>query len=303
MQLEVRGIDKRFGEHQVLKNVSFSAQSGQALGLLGRNGAGKTTTIRIIMQVFGADAGEILVDGVPIRQARVRIGYLPEERGLYPKKQILEQMVYLGVLRGMRAKQARAAALAWLKRLEMDAFATKALDTLSKGNQQKVQLAATLMHDPEIVILDEPFSGLDPVNAQLLKDVVGELLAAGKVVLFSSHQMSYVEEFCENIAILNGGHIVLGGNLRQIKRGYDRSTVLIQSPERARLEDYLWQNAQGLVLESRIMGEALACKLPGAQDKARLLALLAQSGLEVDGFEVYEPTLSDIFVQYTEEGL
>ena len=227
MKLEVKDIRKSFGDKEILKGISFSVESGKALGLLGRNGAGKTTTIRILMDVFHANSGELLLDGEKFDPRKVQIGYLPEERGLYPKREILEQMVYLARLRGVSRKQAVENSKRWLKRLEVDQYATKLLETLSKGNQQKVQLASTLVCDPDIVILDEPFSGLDPVNSQILQDVVQELITEGKIVIFSSHQMSYVEEFCEDIVIINHGEVALSGNLSEIKREFGKDQLVI----------------------------------------------------------------------------
>ena len=218
MLLELKNINKSFGEKEVLRNISFSAESGKAFGLLGRNGAGKTTTIRILMNVFAADSGEILIDGKPIDHKQISIGYLPEERGLYPKKIILDQLIYFAELRGMNRREATKSVDYWLERLGMSEYRNKRLDTLSKGNQQKIQLVTALAHDPHIVILDEPFSGLDPVNAMLLKDVVKEQIAKGKIVLFSSHQMSYIEEFCDSIAIINKGEIAISGELYDFGR-------------------------------------------------------------------------------------
>ena len=172
MKLEVKDIRKTFGDKEVLHGINFAVESGRALGLLGRNGAGKTTTIRILMDVFHANSGEILLDGKRFIQSKHQIGYLPEERGLYPKRTVLDQMIYLAALRGMKSREAKESAMKWAKRLEVDEYVARKLETLSKGNQQKVQLAATLVCNPEIVILDEPFSGLDPVNSQMLKDVV-----------------------------------------------------------------------------------------------------------------------------------
>ena len=209
MKLEVKDIRKSFGDKEVLHGISFAVEAGSALGLLGRNGAGKTTTIRILMDVFHADSGEILLNGKRFIPSKHKIGYLPEERGLYPKRTVMDQMVYLASLRGMSGKEAKESAGKWLKRLEVAEYVNRKLETLSKGNQQKVQLAATLVSNPEIVILDEPFSGLDPVNSQILKDVVNELITDGRLVIFSSHQMSYVEEFCDNISVINQGEVVL----------------------------------------------------------------------------------------------
>ncbi|MEG0094370.1 MAG: ATP-binding cassette domain-containing protein, partial [Erysipelotrichaceae bacterium] len=218
MILEVKEIRKSFSGSEVLHGISFSVESGKALGLLGRNGAGKTTIIRILMDVFKADSGKILIDGKEFEPVKYQIGYLPEERGLYPKKKVTEQIVYLAQLRGMSSKIAKESTKVWLEKLGIEEYANRTLDSLSKGNQQKVQLAQTLVCNPEIVILDEPFSGLDPVNAQILKDTVRELISENKLVIFSSHQMSYVEEFCEEIEIVNKGEIVLSGNLKEIKK-------------------------------------------------------------------------------------
>ena len=201
MKLEIKDIYKSFTQTEVLHGISFSVERGKALGLLGRNGAGKTTTIRIIMNLFEANKGEILLDGKKFTPKYHHIGYLPEERGLYPKKKVFEQLVYLGELRGLSRKEAKENTNYWLKRLGVEEYKNKMLETLSKGNQQKVQLAETFLTNPDIVILDEPFSGLDPVNSQILKDIINELISQNKLLIFSSHQMGYVEEFCEFIHI------------------------------------------------------------------------------------------------------
>lgn len=229
MILELKNIEKSFGEKKVLAGVSFKAEGGKAFGLLGRNGAGKTTSIRILMDVFPANSGEVLIDGQPIDYNKIGIGYLPEERGLYPKKIIIDQLTYFAELKGMSHKAAIQSIDYWLERLGMTEYRNKRLDTLSKGNQQKIQLITALAHDPDIIILDEPFSGLDPVNAMLLKDVVKEQIAKGKIVLFSSHQMSYIEEFCDSIAILNNGVVALHGDLHDIKRDYPRNRLLVRT--------------------------------------------------------------------------
>ena len=229
MILELNNIDKSFGEKEVLKGVSFTAEGGKAFGLLGRNGAGKTTSIRIIMNVFPANGGEVLLDGKPIDYNKIGLGYLPEERGLYPKKPVIDQLAYFAELKGMSAKEAVRAVGYWLDRLGMTEYRNKRLDTLSKGNQQKIQLITALAHNPHIVILDEPFSGLDPVNAMLLKDVVKEQISQGKIVLFSSHQMAYIEEFCDSIAILSAGRVAISGDLIEIKRNYVRDKLVVST--------------------------------------------------------------------------
>lgn len=301
MRLQTENLTKSFGEKQVLKGVSFAVESGRALGLLGRNGAGKTTTIRIIMQMFSPDSGKVLLDGTPLHTDRVQIGYLPEERGLYPKKPILEQLLYFGKLGGLSKKQAAAQAERLLARLGMAEYRDKRLDTLSKGNQQKIQLVATLITDPDIVILDEPFSGLDPVNAKLLKDLVKEMIAEGKLVLFSSHQMNYIEEFCNDIVILHDGKAVLSGDIGEIKRGFDRRTVEIVTTESNAVMSFLQKHKSEAVQKAEASENLVTVTLARAEDKAVLYALLADCADKIDAFRVKEPTLNEIFVHYTED--
>ncbi len=291
MKLELNNIEKSFGEKQVLKGVSLTAEGGKAFGLLGRNGAGKTTSIRILMNVFPANRGRVLLDGRPIDYRRVRFGYLPEERGLYPKKKIIDQLVYFAELKGMGHADAVRSVDKWLERLGMTEYRAKRLDTLSKGNQQKIQLITALAHDPQIVILDEPFSGLDPVNAMLLKDVVREEIAKGKIVLFSSHQMNYIEEFCDSIAILNGGQVVLAGELHEIKRNYPRNRLVVQSAERERILGELGDCCRATE------NGALLITLPSPADKAGMMKRLTEH-YDVDEIKVFEPSLNDIFVEY-----
>lgn len=303
MNFQANQITKSFGEKHVLNNVSLQAQSGKAVGLLGRNGAGKTTTIRIIMGVFPPDSGSILMDGKPIQRENINIGYLPEERGLYPKKVILDQLIYLAQLRGMKVKDAKASIKHWLDRLEMGEYINKKLDTLSKGNQQKIQLVATLLTNPDFVILDEPFSGLDPVNAMMLKDMVKELIAQGKVVLFSSHQMNYVEEFCDSIAILNKGEIVLSGDIKEIKRSYDRSTIVVTAPELFNIQAFCKEKCKDIAVSTALEDDMLKVKMTSPDCKNALLAALAEQNFDIDGVRVYEPSLNDIFVEYTEDSI
>ena len=291
MILELRNIDKSFGEKEVLKGVSFTAEGGKAFGLLGRNGAGKTTSIRILMNVFPANSGEVLIDGKPIDYDKIGIGYLPEERGLYPKKLIIDQLVYFAELKGMSAKDAVKAVDYWLSRLGMSEYRNKRLDTLSKGNQQKIQLITALAHDPDIVILDEPFSGLDPVNAMLLKDVVKEQISKGKIVLFSSHQMSYIEEFCDSIAIINAGKVAISGYLHEIKRTYPRDKIVVSTgaPEKimADLGDICTEREDGTLL----------IQLASPDEKQSMMKRLVES-YDIDEVKVFEPSLNDIFVEY-----
>ena len=291
MLLELKNINKSFGEKEVLRNISFRAESGKAFGLLGRNGAGKTTTIRILMNVFAADSGEILIDGKPIDHKQISIGYLPEERGLYPKKIILDQLVYFAELRGMSRREATKSVDYWLDRLGMSEYRTKRLDTLSKGNQQKIQLVTALAHDPHIVILDEPFSGLDPVNAMLLKDVVKEQISKGKIVLFSSHQMSYIEEFCDSIAIIDKGKIAISGELYDIKRNYVRDRLVVFSTESEQILADL-----GGDCTMREDG-SLIIRMSSPIEKADVMKTLVER-YDIDEVKVFEPSLGDIFVEY-----
>ena len=291
MVLELKNIEKSFGEKRVLEGVSFSAEGGKAFGLLGRNGAGKTTTIRILMDVFPANGGEVLIDGKPIDYNKISLGYLPEERGLYPKKLIIDQLVYFAELKGMDHRDAIASVDRWLSRLGMTEYRNKRLETLSKGNQQKIQLITALAHDPHIVILDEPFSGLDPVNAMLLKDVVKEQIAKGKILLFSSHQMSYIEEFCDSIAILNKGKAVLHGDLHDIKRNYKRDRLVVRTEHPEPI-----QKAFGDRCSLRENGELLL-RMDCPEDKRAVMSQLAEQ-YDVDEIRVFEPSLNDIFVEY-----
>ena len=291
MILELKNIEKSFGEKKVLTGVSFKAEGGKAFGLLGRNGAGKTTSIRILMDVFPANSGEVLIDGQPIDYNKIGIGYLPEERGLYPKKIILDQLTYFAELKGMSRKEAVKSIDYWLERLGMTEYRNKKLETLSKGNQQKIQLITALAHDPDIIILDEPFSGLDPVNAMLLKDVVKEQISKGKIVLFSSHQMSYIEEFCDSIAILNNGVVALHGDLHDIKRDYprDRLVVRTESPD-AIIADF---GSTCTVMEN---GNLMIRLADPCEKKATMTRLVEK--YDIDEVKVFEPSLNDIFVEY-----
>ena len=294
MILEFKDVNKSFGQKQVLKGVSFCAESGKAFGLLGRNGAGKTTSIRILMDVFHADSGEILIDGRPIKYDEIGFGYLPEERGLYPKIKIFDQLVYFAQLKGMKPKDAAKAVDYWLGRLGMGEYRNKRLDTLSKGNQQKIQLVTALSHDPHVVILDEPFSGLDPVNARLLKDIVRETISKGKIVLFSSHQMNYIEEFCDSVAILSAGQVVLTGDLREIKRNYVRDKLCIRTEQPSKVTEMYGDRVKTATDGSLIL------KMDSPEDKKRVMSELLEV-CDVDFVGVYEPSLNDIFVEYTEK--
>ena len=296
MELELKNIYKSFGTKEVLKGVSLKATGGKAFGLLGRNGAGKTTSIRILMNVFPADKGEITIDGKKLDYNKITFGYLPEERGLYPKKKIISQLAYFSELKGMSHNEAVASADRWLERLGMSEYRNKRLDTLSKGNQQKIQLITALAHNPDIVILDEPFSGLDPVNAMLLKDVVKEVISLGKIVLFSSHQMNYIEEFCDSIAIINKGEVVLHGELDEIKRNYKRDRLVVRSLQADKIISQLGSKCKATDKNSLIV------QLDSPEDKNSMMKSLAEN-FDIDEIKVFEPSLNDIFIEYTEKDI
>ena len=298
MKLEVKELRKTFEDNEVLHGISFSVESGKALGLLGRNGAGKTTTIRILMDVFKANSGEILMDGRNFNPKDFQIGYLPEERGLYPKKKVMEQIVYLATLRGMTKKEAKESTRKWLNRLGVSEYENRKLETLSKGNQQKVQLAQTLVCNPDIVILDEPFSGLDPVNSQILKDVVNELIAENKLVIFSSHQMSYVEEFCDEIAIINKGEIVLSGNLKNIKKDFGKNRLILSANNMSleELSSFATKNLTDIVKVYETKKNFIVLELCDGKSKNDLLEKILTTDIDIEKFAEYEPTLTDIFV-------
>ena len=298
MKLEVKDITKSFGDKQVLHGISFEVQSGRALGLLGRNGAGKTTTIRILMDVFRANSGEVLLDGEKFNQRKHLIGYLPEERGLYPKKKVIEQMVYLGRIRGISKSEAVANSKKWLKRLGVLEYENAKLETLSKGNQQKVQLASTLVCDPDIVILDEPFSGLDPVNSRILQDVVMELIGQNKIVIFSSHQMSYVEEFCKDIVIINKGDVVLSGDLDNIKREFGKNQLVVSAVDKTLddLENIINEHMSDILEITGRTKEELIIKNVADVSRKQILPKFISENIEIERFETYKPSLNDIFV-------
>ncbi len=293
MLLEMKEIHKNFGNKQVLKGVSFSSRDGSAFGLLGRNGAGKTTTIRILMNVFSADSGTVEIDGKPVDYRQIKFGYLPEERGMYPKRKVKEQLVYFAMLKGLSKTEAYKAVEYWLDKMGMTKEADRKLETLSKGNQQKIQLITALAHSPDIIALDEPFSGLDPVNATLLKNIVSEQIWNGKIVIFSSHQMNYVEEFCDRVAIIQDGKISLNGDLYQIKKSLARDKLRIRTNEADKILNSLGDRCE------KINAHEVIFSLKDPKLRKETMSFLA-SQFDIDEIGVYEPSLNEIFIQYTQ---
>lgn len=299
MELVIRDLRKSFDGVEVLHGISFSIRSGKALGLLGRNGAGKSTTIRILMDVFKANAGSIMIDGKIFHPKQYKIGYLPEERGLYPKKTVSEQLIYLAQLRGCSKQEAKNNLHYYLKRLNIEEYEQRVLDTLSKGNQQKVQLIQTLICNPDIIILDEPFSGLDPVNAQLLKDVVMEEIQKGKLVIFSSHQMNFVEEFCEDIVILHKGEVVLNGNLKQIKKEYGKNRLVLKGVTHSskQLQALLETKYNDYVKVIQEYDDGVLLELKNNTTRQSILEIMVKEQIDLEKFYIYEASLTDIFIE------
>lgn len=292
MILEVKDLHKNYGKLQVLKGVSFQVKSGSPFAFLGRNGSGKSTTFRIIVNVLRANSGEILLDGEPFKYSKNEIGYSPEEKVLYQKKKVLDQLVYFAELKGMSHSLATKKVLEYLDRVELVNAKDKLVNTLSKGNQQKLQMIVALVHDPKVIILDEPFSGLDPVNAEVLKKFVREEKEKDKLILLSSHQMNYVEEFCKEMAILSDGKVSITGNISKIKQGYERNSLeLVSEFKKEIANEYLKnisiQNDEKLILKFNNIDEAR-----NAMEKIT-------SEYKVDSIKLVEPSLNDIFVQYT----
>lgn len=295
MILEFRNIEKSFGDKKVLKGINFTAKSGVANGYLGRNGSGKTTSFRVLLDIFKPDKGEILLDGKPLDHSKVKIGYLPEERGMYDGVRLVDQLAYFGMLKGMTKKAARDEAKKWLDFFELEDN-KQALKTLSKGNAQKIQIIQSVMNDPDILVFDEPFSGLDPVNVGKLKEIITEFIKKDKLVIFSSHQMPVVETFCEDINILEQGEIVLSGNLDYIKKqlGHGKMILSVSNLEKEELLANLKSIPMGIEYSLVPEGVLLDFKEEGA--KKELLAKLSTSSFNVEEFKLYKPSLEEIFV-------
>ena len=297
MILEVQNIVKSFGDKEILHDISFTVSSGRAMGFLGRNGAGKSTTIRCLMDVFRQDNGQFLLDGLPFKPWKQKIGYLPEERGMYQKNEVLPQLTYFAMLRGASRADAEKSADYWIDYFGLGDFKKKKLETLSKGNQQKIQIAQAFLNEPDILILDEPFSGLDPVNAQVFKDTIKDFVREGRLVIFSSHQMSYVEEVCDDVTLIHEGRILLSGDLSDIKLEEGRNKLFLSIVDYAQenLEQALLKAFPGILISQAEDGLVLDTR--GKNLQGELLAWLGTQSLAVRRFGLYEPSLSDIFIE------
>ena len=290
--LILENVSKTFVEKKAVEGISFSLNKPGVFGLLGTNGAGKTTTIRMLLGIIKKDSGEITWKGKEVDRKHVRFGYLPEERGVYPKTKIFDQLMYFARLKGMKVKEATEAIDYWLKRLDMEEYRNMLAEKLSKGNQQKIQFIIAVMNDPELIVLDEPFSGLDPVNTEMLSKVVEELVSKNKYIIMSSHQMSSIEEFCSNLTILNRGNTVLQGNLEEIKESYPSEKIEIISKDN--IEDII--KNQGLeILENR--ENHYLVRIKEQTEGQNLFKKLAENNINLSKFEFKKPTLNEIFIE------
>ena len=292
MSLVVENLTKRFGEKTAVDHISFSMETPGVFGLLGTNGAGKTTTIRTILGIMEADEGKAQWNGRKINRETLAFGYLPEERGIYMKTKVLEQLIYFGMLRGMKREAAKKSALGYMERLGVMEYKNMPAEKLSKGNQQKVQLISALIHNPRLVFLDEPFSGLDPVNGKMLRDLVSELVEEGKYIILSTHQMETVEEYCKNLLILNRGKTILQGNLKEIKSAFGRTNLCVtvngDVEDMAREEGLEIFERRAVETEYKFQEEEMA---------HRFLKRMLDAGVYPDKFEIREPSLQEIFVR------
>jgi len=290
--IELSRVSKSYDSFVAVNELSFRIANGAVFGLLGPNGAGKTSTIRMMIGITIPDSGQITLFGKPFeRRSLHRVGYLPEERGLYKKMKVLEHLIFLGQLHGLKSDTARQKAVAWAEKLEISGWLEKKVEELSKGMQQKIQFIATLLHDPDFIIMDEPFGGLDPVNVALLKDVLLEMKQKGKTILFSTHRMDQVEKLCDSICLIDRGKSVLQGDLKQIKAQYGKNNVQIEYEGDG---NFLRQTR--LVASYNNYGNYVEVRLaPGADAQQLLHEVAARS--RISKFELMEPSLEEIFIE------
>ena len=296
--LKLDGVTKRYDEFIAVNELSLSVHGGRIFGLIGPNGAGKTTTIRMIVNIIAPDEGSVELFGQRMNsELQNRIGYLPEERGLYKKMRVGEQLRFFGALKRVTGRKAEELIDRWLERVKLSDWKDRKADELSKGMQQKVQFIATVMHDPDLLILDEPFSGLDPKNADLLEEIVLELKAAGKTIIFSTHMMAQAERLCDDICLINRSRKVLDGPLREVKRGFGRNavTLRVEGGDMTALQD---SRLVTTVIERSDEMEALLAEGADAQE---LLKRLVAAGARITKFELVEPSLHDIFITKVDE--
>ena len=294
--LEIKTISKHYGDVTAVDDLSFNVPRGSVFGLLGPNGAGKTTTIRMIMRIIMADEGTILLDGIPVDDDRRRlIGYLPEERGLYKKMKVLEHLVFLGTIRGLKPGEAKKRSMAWLEKFDLGEWATHKVEDLSKGMQQKVQFIGTILHRPQLLILDEPFSGLDPINSRALKDLLMAMSEEGVTIVLSTHVLPQVDELCTHICLINRARAIINGRLEDIREDYGGNVWRVASD----LDEAALSKLPA-VTTVRPLGDGMLVELePDSEPRELLQALAAHGGLE--SFTRFVPGLENIFIRAVEE--
>ncbi len=292
MGLKLENVSKKFIGKQAVDNISFEVDKPGVFGLLGTNGAGKTTTIRMLLGIIKKDTGEITWNGKKVERKNVNFGYLPEERGVYPKTKIYDQLLYFAKLKGMNKNDADEAIKKWAKVLKVEEYLPMPAEKLSKGNQQKIQFMTSIIHNPELIVLDEPFSGLDPVNTEILKSVIIELVKQGKYIIMSSHQMASIEEFCTDILILNKGKTVLQGNLKEIKDTYKANRIEIIANRN--IDDYIKEYNMNIEFSKN---NEYTIKIDSEENANKLLEKLVADKISITKFEIKKPTLNDIFIE------
>lgn len=292
MSLKISNVSKSYGSKKVVDNINLEINKPGVFGLLGTNGAGKTTTIRMLLGILKKDEGEITWNGKEVERKHVNFGYLPEERGIYPKAKVYNQLMYFARLKGMNIKEADKSIRFWMKKLEVEQYSDMLAEKLSKGNQQKVQFITAIVHNPELIVLDEPFSGLDPVNTELLRNVIIELIEQGKYIIMSAHQMSVVEEFCTDILILDKGKTVLQGNLMQIKDNYPVNKLEIITKDN--IEKYIKETNLSIIQRKQ---EQFEIKINEESQAYELLNKLIENQIKIEKFEIKKPSLHDIFIE------
>ena len=288
--LILQDVSKSFAGKRVVDRISLTLDRPGVYGLLGTNGAGKTTTIRMLLGIITKDSGEITWNGQNVDRKTVNFGYLPEERGVYPKVKIFDQLMYFAELKGMNKISAATSIQKWAKRLKVEEYLNVPAERLSKGNQQKIQFMTAILHDPDLIVLDEPFSGLDPVNTDILKNIIIDLVRQSKFIIMSAHQMPTIEEFCNDILILNRGKTVLQGNLKHIKSTYPANRLVISTGNDISI--YL----QNFTIENQTDSQ-YTLKIQSETSAQQLLHDLVENNISIDKFEIMKPTLNDIFIE------
>ena len=292
MGLKLENVSKTFVGKQAVDSISFEVDKPGVFGLLGTNGAGKTTTIRMLLGIIKKDTGEITWNGKPVERKSVNFGYLPEERGVYPKTKIYDQLKYFAKLKEMNKTDADKKKKKWAEVLKVQEYLQMQAEKLSKGNQQKIQFMTAIIHNPELIVLDEPFSGLDPVNTEILKNVIIDLVKQGKYIIMSSHQMASIEEFCTDILILNKGKTVLKGNLKGIKEGYKANRLELATDKN--LDEYIKEFNMNIEFSKN---NEYSIKIDSEKKAHELLQKLVDNKVQISKFEIKKPTLNDIFIE------